>query len=161
MFPHDPIRQKMLFKTEWRVRGATGNDAYDIERSLNSAIAALSEEGFNITQIMPAPPAKDCPGGMIVVGQRVSSPVNDPTPQGAPIPGTSAQQTVEITYSFIENGVLDKKTCKSLQEAVRTAVADLETSSRPGLNRQPISIHVTSVTQYTPGDLHVLRDKLG
>lgn len=158
MFPHDPLRQKMLFKTEWKSIGADGDAPWQLSASVNSAIRDLMEEGFSVSQIMPLTPTSGM--GMLVVGQRVSSPVADPTPQGVPVPGTNAQQSIEVIYTYAESGEMKQQPVKSLQEAVRLAARDLEESARTG-SRQPISIHVTSITAYGASDLHVLREKFG
>ncbi len=49
---------------------------------------------------------------------------------------------------------------KSLKEAIGAMSRDQDESARSGA-RQPISIHVTSVTDYGPADFHVLREKYG
>lgn len=150
MFPPDPIRQKMLFKTEWKSVLARFGTETELDAEMNDAFKQLADTGFSVHQILPAPT------GMLVIGQKVSSPVADPTPQGVPVPGTNAIQDLQVVYSFIEGGTHQTLKMKSLREAVTAAVADLEASSRGGA-RQPMSIHVVSSTTYGPGDLHVLR----
>lgn len=154
MFPHDPLRQKMLMRTEWRaVLAKFGTDA-DLDVEVNDAFKQLLDTGFNISQVMPVAT------GMLVIGQRITSPVSDPTPQGTPIHGTSAQQTIEVVYSFVERGEVKQETMKTFQDAVRVAARDLEESARTG-QRQPISIHVVSTTAYNAADLHLLKERFG
>ena len=154
MFPSDPLRQKMLFKTEWKsVLAKFGTEA-DLDIEMNDAFKQLADTGFNVHQILAAPT------GMLVIGQRVSSPANDPTPQGVPVPGANATQNIDIIYTFVENGTSKTEKMPSLREAARIAAADLEASAHVG-RRQPISIHVVSTTVYGTGDLHVLRQSMG
>ncbi len=165
-FPQDPLRQKMLFKTEWKTRSVVGPDAVMLERNANAALQELISEGFNITQMMqftvpgrmPISGSETQIPGLLIVGQRVTSAATDPTPQGVPVPGTNATQSIQIVYSFAEGGKVDHQELKTLKESVRAASNDLRDSSGAG-KRQPISINVTSVTTYGPGDLHVLQEK--
>jgi hypothetical protein len=158
MFPHDPLRQKMLVRTEWKTLGASGDTPELLAASSNKACAELLNEGFTITQMMPLTPARGI--GVLLIATRITSPVADPTPHGVPVAGTHAVQSLEISYSFVEQGVAKTQKMKTLQEAVRLMARDQEESAGAG-TRQPISIHVTSVTAYGPADFHVLREKFG
>lgn len=158
MMPPDSLRQKMLFRTEWKSIGVQAADPVGLGKAMNEAFATLAEEGFNISQVLPLPDALAVGVGMLVVAQKLSSPVSDPTPEGAVVPGTNGTQTVEVTYSAIVAGAVERETCPSLAAAVRHAAADLDESAGAG-KRHPLGIHVTSVTSYSAGDLHVLREK--
>lgn len=149
MFPNDPLRQKMLYRTEQRTIGAIGSDPGLLAQSMNAAYDKLGADGFSVQGTTP------CPGGMLVTGQRIVPVNTDPTPSGVPMPGTNATQSLEIAYTFIEDGQRKIQVCASLQDAVRTASHDLQS------RRQPLSIHVTSTTVYSTGDLHVLRQTMG
>lgn len=158
MFPHDPLRQKMLFKQEWRTVGASGDTPEQLSESANAASTKLLEDGFQVSQMMPLTPARGI--GVLIIGQRMTTPVADPTPGGAVIPGTHGIQKVSILYSFVEQGQAKKLEMKSLQEAVRAMAKDQDESALRG-QRQPIAIHITSLTEYGPVDFAVLREKYG
>lgn len=161
MFPPDPLRQKMLFKTEWHSVGVQSPTVGGLAAEMNVAFRDLLKEGYNISQVMPfGDKLSEGDPGMLVIGQRVSSPVADPTPQGVPVPGTNAMQNLDIVYSFVEDGCSKTEKMPSLKEAARVAAADLDASAQAG-RRQPISIHVVSTTVYGTGDLHVLRQQMG
>lgn len=148
MYLHDPIRQKMLFKTEWCSEGASGSSPEYLAEDLNRAFKKLLETGFSIVNMLPA---KD---GFIVVGRRVSTPLPEATP-GASVPGTSATTDVEIKYSFIDNGIAKSEKMPSLREATLRAWADMSSASV-----QPVGIYVHSLTTYGPGDFHALHEKM-
>lgn len=158
MFPHDPLRQKMLFKTEWKTLGASGDTPEQLSESANVASAKLLEEGFTISQMMPLTPARGI--GVLLIGQKVSAPTADPTPGGAVLPGTHGIQKVQVFYSYVEHGVAKKAEMASLKKAIAAMGKDQDESARSG-SRQPIAIHVTSLTDYGPADFHVLREKYG
>lgn len=156
MMPPDPLRQKMLFRTELKTVGASGRNAAELAMNMNAAIAELSGEGFTVSQILQVgnDPLATAGYGAILVGQRMVSPVTEPTPQGAPVPGTNAVQSVEVLYSFVRSGTVETETMPTLAAAVHRAAADLASD-----DRQPISIHVTSVTAYGPGDVMTLKER--
>lgn len=150
MMPPDPLRQKMLFKTEWRSLGADGEDPRELAEQMNNGFGLLLAEGYQISQVVPSPTGR----GMLILAQRITSPIADPTPQGVPLPGTGAMQEVEITYSFTECGAPQEKKYRTLKEAVEQASKDLSAD-----NRQPLAIHVSSITTYRTGDIHLLAEK--
>lgn len=146
MLPPDPLRQRMLFKTELRAIAAHGEFASRAADSMNTAFATLASEGFSVQQILPMD------GGFLVIGQR-AVPLAD-TPMGSPIKGTEARQEIEVVYGFRAPDGIKELRLPTLREAVLRAVEDLE-----GDERQPISIHVTSITTYRTGDIAALYEK--
>lgn len=157
----DPLRQKMLFRTEWKTIGVQGGNPQNLADQMNSAFRELLSDGYNVSQLLPTGDTLTKGGpGMLIVGQRVSSPANDPTPEGVPVPGTAAHQSIEVIYSYALSGEMKTTVMPTLQAAVAQAAKDLAQSAI-GLepSAQPISIHVTSITAYGPGDLHVLRER--
>lgn len=161
MMPPDPLRQKMLFRTELKTVGALGFDATELAASMNAAIDTLARDGYTVSQILQVgqDPLAKAGYGMVIIGQRMVSPVTDPTPQGAPVPGTNAVQTIEVIYSYARGGQIETEQMPTLVAAVQRAAADLEASARTQDAAQPISIHVTSVTAYGPGDIAVLKER--
>lgn len=155
MVPPDPLRQKMLCMVEMKSISVEGGTPSLLSASMNQALLTLRQEGYNVSQILPL--ATNTPG-FLVLGQRVSSPVANPTPDGVPVPGTNATQSLEVIYSFVINAEMKTAEMPSLQAAVRKAAEDLQASAA-GNAPQPISIHVTSITSYGPGDLHALVER--
>lgn len=150
-FPQPPVRQHMLMKTERKAVGADGGAGPNsAATNMNQAFKELARENYDVSQIFPAE------GGFLVIGQRISSPVSDPTPGGVPIPGTAGVQAIDVIYTFISEGKEQTKRFGTLAEAVKWAINDLEGKSSP--IAQPIKIEITSKTSYGPGDLHVLRN---
>lgn len=153
-FPPDPIRQRMLYRTEWKSIGVSGDFPEHQADDMNDAFVRLHAEGFQVSQILPATSGQK--PGFLVIGQKASPiGVENPTPMGTPLVGTGAQQEVEVLYTFTKLGTTYDEKFPTLQAAVRRAVADLNSE---GI--QPLSIHVTSLTTYRTGDLLALSERL-
>ena len=149
MFPQDSLRQRLLTRTEWatRVVNLTHATEDSSEGLLNEKLQELREQHFNVTGFQAVS------GNLVITAQRVTSPVDDPTPQGVPHPSTQAIQDVQITYTCIEaDGSPNQRLVTSLEDGVRQAISDKARGA------EPLSIHVTSVTSYGSNDIARLRE---
>jgi hypothetical protein len=142
----DPLRQKMLVKTEHTSVAVSTARIESVDSRMNEAFQKLDEDGFNVSQLLVLPQ-----GGIVVIGQRFSMPVADATPHGAPVAGSSAVQEVTITYSYSEGGEHKTRAFTDMRLAVAQARSDMDHDGR-----QPLGLHVASITHYGPGDLEAL-----
>lgn len=156
---NDPLRQRMLFRTEWRSAGVEADTPSALGLRLNEAFAELLREGFSVSQVLPVSEPLEVGVGALILAQRVLPAGAEPTPDQVPLPGTNAQQTIEVVYNYVDKGVMGRKTFAALSDAVREAARDLEASGQGAGTRQPLGVHVSSVTAYGPGDVAALRDR--
>lgn len=139
---NDPMRQRMLMKTELRVKIADSAQGHLLEQEVNGAIKELINENFSVTQVQPMGDK------ILIIGQKVTLPL----PEAGAVAGT---QQLEVSYNYVEKG--DMKTLKfpTLMAAVKLAG---DHSSQSGM--QPISIHVSSITSYGLADILAMKGQM-